>query len=188
MKVSLCCFFFLDVIASYARFEDKLQITHLPEMVFGERVSCLLNIAQTGIRLHFNALDALKAWKQEALPPVEVPAAAKWKFRSKPSDQVILDYDYTFTTPYCGSDVVMLNPDTLSLHFLASFVLNSYLSFAKRFVSHGLECILPILGVDAAALISKFESQNMGKFNDIGRFLLSTANSPNLKDLDHFIV
>ncbi|KAG8098248.1 hypothetical protein GUJ93_ZPchr0013g34671 [Zizania palustris] len=96
----------------FFRFEDKLQTTHLPEMVFGESFLSLEH-AQTGIRLHFNALDALKAWKQEALPPVEVPAAAKWKFRSKPSDQVILDYDYTFTTPYCGSDVVVLNPDTM---------------------------------------------------------------------------
>ncbi|XBH94857.1 hypothetical protein VPH35_085532 [Triticum aestivum] len=90
-------------------FEDKLQTTHLPEMVFGESFVSIQN-AQTGVKLHFNALDALKAWKQEALPPVQVPAAAKWKFRSNPADQVVLDYDYTFTTPYCGSDVV-LNQD-----------------------------------------------------------------------------
>ncbi|CAL4919205.1 unnamed protein product [Urochloa decumbens] len=30
----------------------------------------------------------------------------------KPSDQVILDYDYTFTTLYCGSDAVVLNSGT----------------------------------------------------------------------------
>lgn len=108
--------------ASLHLFEDKLQTTHLPEMVFGESFLSLQH-AQTGIRLHFNALDALRAWKQEALPPVEVPAAAKWKFRSKPSDQVILDYDYTFTTPYCGSDAVVLNSDTMqtSLDGCSSF-------------------------------------------------------------------
>ncbi|KAF0915077.1 hypothetical protein E2562_033193 [Oryza meyeriana var. granulata] len=100
--------------ASLQRFEDKLQTTHLPEMVFGESFLSLQH-AQTGTGLYFNALDALKAWKQEALPPVEVPAAAKWKFRSKPSDQVILDYDYTFTTPYCGSDSVVQNPMQTSL-------------------------------------------------------------------------
>jgi hypothetical protein len=61
-------------------FEDELQTTHLPEMVFGES-SLSLQLLQTGIKLHFNALDALKGWKKEALPPVEVPAAAKWKFR-----------------------------------------------------------------------------------------------------------
>ncbi|KAL3614260.1 TIP41-like protein [Castilleja foliolosa] len=82
--------------------EEKLQTTHLPEMVFGE--SCLvLKHASSGIRVHFNAFDALHGWKQEALPPVEVPAAAKWKFRSESNDPVKLDYDYTFTTPYCGS-------------------------------------------------------------------------------------
>ncbi|KAJ8484853.1 hypothetical protein OPV22_017338 [Ensete ventricosum] len=66
------------ILGSLARqeLEEKLGTSHLPEM----------------------------GWMQEALPPVEVPAAAKWKFRSKPSQQVILDYDYTFTTPYCGSE------------------------------------------------------------------------------------
>ncbi|KAE8783940.1 TIP41-like protein [Hordeum vulgare] len=93
-------------------YEDKLQTTHLPEMVFGESFVSIQH-AQTGVKLHFNALDALKAWKQEALPPVQVPAAAKWKFRSNPADQVILDYDYTFTTPYCGSDAVVLNQDAI---------------------------------------------------------------------------
>nr|ALT31516.1 tip41-like protein [Rehmannia glutinosa] len=84
------------------QWEEKLQTSHLPEMVFGE--SCLaIKHVSSGIKVHFNAFDALCGWKQEALPPVEVPAAAQWKFRSKPTDQVILDYDYTFTTPYCGS-------------------------------------------------------------------------------------
>ncbi|KAK3149269.1 hypothetical protein QOZ80_3AG0215140 [Eleusine coracana subsp. coracana] len=93
-------------------FEDELETTHLPEMVFGESFLSLEHL-QTGIKLHFNALDALKAWKKEGLPPVEVPAAAKWKFRSKPSDQVILDYDYTFTTPYYGSDDLVSKPGTM---------------------------------------------------------------------------
>lgn len=74
-------------------------------MVFGESWLDLIH-EETGIRIHFNAFDALVGWKEEALPPVEVPAAAQWKFRSKPSQQVILDYDYTFTTPYAGSEVL----------------------------------------------------------------------------------
>ncbi|XP_077224942.1 TIP41-like family protein [Tasmannia lanceolata] len=90
--------------------EDKLGSSHLPEMVFGESSLLLLHV-DSGIKIHFNAFDALNGWKQEALPPVEVPAAAKWKFRSKPFQQVILDYDYTFTTPYCGSETVELNTD-----------------------------------------------------------------------------
>lgn len=49
-------------------------------MVFGDSSLFLLHVG-TGIKLHFNAFDALMGWMQEALPPVEVPAAAKWKFR-----------------------------------------------------------------------------------------------------------
>nr|QJI10279.1 type 2A phosphatase activator [Datisca glomerata] len=85
--------------------EHKLQTSHLPEMVFGESALVLKHV-HTGMKIHFNAFDALTGWKEEALPPVEVPAAAQWKFRSKPSQQVILDYDYTFTTPYCGSETI----------------------------------------------------------------------------------
>ncbi|KAG7976634.1 hypothetical protein I3843_06G160100 [Carya illinoinensis] len=90
--------------------EQKLQTSHLPEMVFGES-SLVLKHVNGGIKIHFNAFDALNGWKQEALPPVEVPAAAKWKFRSKPLQQVILDYDYTFTTPYCGSETIEIYTD-----------------------------------------------------------------------------
>ncbi|BBN18269.1 type 2A phosphatase activator TIP41 [Marchantia polymorpha subsp. ruderalis] len=85
------------------RWGQLLDTTHLPEMVFGDS-SLELKHEATGIKIHFNALDGLRGWKKEGLPPVEVPAAAKWKFASKPSQQVILDYDYTFTTPYCGSE------------------------------------------------------------------------------------
>ncbi|XWS62971.1 hypothetical protein CRYUN_Cryun06bG0056400 [Craigia yunnanensis] len=90
--------------------EQNLQTSHLPEMIFGE--SCLvLKHVGSGTKIHFNAFDALAGWEQEGLPPVEVPAAAQWKFRSKPFQQVILDYDYTFTTPYCGSEMVELDSD-----------------------------------------------------------------------------
>ncbi|KAG6421899.1 hypothetical protein SASPL_118458 [Salvia splendens] len=93
------------------QWEEKLQTTHLPEMVFGE--SCLiLKHINSGLKLHFNAYDALCGWKLEALPPVEVPAAALWKFRCQPNDQVILDYDYTFTTPYSGSAGVEKSPES----------------------------------------------------------------------------
>ncbi|GLT47338.1 hypothetical protein SLA2020_210430 [Shorea laevis] len=96
--------------SSLQQWEEKLQTSHLPEMIFGE--SCLvLKHISSGTKIHFNAFDALAGWKKEGLPPVEVPAAAKWKFRSKPSQQVILDYDYTFTTPYFGSEVTEIDPD-----------------------------------------------------------------------------
>ncbi|KAF3533928.1 hypothetical protein DY000_02036601 [Brassica cretica] len=92
--------------------EEKLKTSHLPEMVFGENTLVLKHLS-SNTKIHFNAFDALAGWKQEGLPPVEVPAAAKWKFRSKPSQQVILDYDYTFTTPYSGSGVVEKDQETV---------------------------------------------------------------------------
>lgn len=87
------------------QWEEKLLTSHLPEMVFGDS-SLVLKHLKSGLKIHFNAFDALAGWKQEALPPVEVPAAEKWKFKSQLFQQVILDYDYTFTTPYCGSETV----------------------------------------------------------------------------------
>lgn len=90
--------------------EKKLETSHLPEMVFGENTLILKHL-NSGTKIHFKAFDALCGWKQEALPPVEVPAAAKWKFRSKPFEEVILDYDYTFTTPYCGSGAIEIEKE-----------------------------------------------------------------------------
>ncbi|XP_074585749.1 TIP41-like protein [Curcuma longa] len=100
------------ILSSLSReeLEKELGTSHLPEMVFGGSALCLLHEG-SGVKLHYNAVDALKGWMEEALPPVEVPAAAKWKFRSKPSQQVILDYDYTFTTPYSGSETVETEPE-----------------------------------------------------------------------------
>ncbi|CAK9181147.1 unnamed protein product [Ilex paraguariensis] len=95
---------------SLQQWEQKLQTSHLPEMIFGDS-SLVCKHVNSGIRVYFNTFDALVGWKQEALPPVEVPAAAEWKFRSKPSQQVILDYDYTFTTPYCGSQALEKNSE-----------------------------------------------------------------------------
>ncbi|KAG6710687.1 TIP41-like protein isoform X2 [Carya illinoinensis] len=96
--------------SSLQLWEEKLRTSHLPEMIFGES-SLVLKHLKSGIKIHFNSFDALNGWKQEALPPVKVPAAAKWKFRSKPSQQVILDYDYTFTTPYSGSETIEIETE-----------------------------------------------------------------------------
>ncbi|XP_058769540.1 TIP41-like protein [Vicia villosa] len=96
--------------SSVQEWEKKLVTSHLPEMVFGEN-ALILKHSNSGTKIHFNAFDALCGWKQEALPPVEVPAAAKWKFRSKPFEEIILDYDYTFTTPYCGSGAIEIDKD-----------------------------------------------------------------------------
>ncbi|KAK0583160.1 hypothetical protein LWI29_034092 [Acer saccharum] len=96
--------------STFQEWEEKLDTTHLPEMVFGES-GLVLKHVKTGTKIHFNAFDALGGWKKEGLPPVEVPAAAQWKFRSKPFQQVILDYDYTFTTPYDGSETIEMDTE-----------------------------------------------------------------------------
>lgn len=94
-------------------FEDELQTTHLPEMVFGESFLSLQH-TQTGMKFHFNALDALKAWKKEALPPVEVPAAAKWKFRR--SSITVLPFFFTqFILPSICSERCWLILASLTL-------------------------------------------------------------------------
>ncbi|KAG5526373.1 hypothetical protein RHGRI_032602 [Rhododendron griersonianum] len=90
--------------------EQKLESSHFPEMIFGDS-SLVLKHMNSGTKIHFNVFDALTGWKQEALPPVEVPAAAIWKYKSESFQQVILDYDYTFTTPYCGSETEEINAE-----------------------------------------------------------------------------
>ncbi|KAE9447114.1 hypothetical protein C3L33_20971, partial [Rhododendron williamsianum] len=90
--------------------EQKLESSHFPEMIFGDS-SLVLKHMNSGTKIHFNTFDALTGWKQEALPPVEVPAAAIWKYKSESFQQVILDYDYTFTTPYCGSETEEINAE-----------------------------------------------------------------------------
>lgn len=47
---------------------------------------------------------------------------------SKPSQQVILDYDYTFTTPYCGSATVEIDKD---LVLIPSFFSMDYICHLK---------------------------------------------------------
>ncbi|CAN6544402.1 unnamed protein product [Malus baccata var. baccata] len=81
-------------------------------MVFGDS-GLFLEHVKSGATIHFNSFDALVGWKKEALPPVEVPAAAQWKFRTKPSQQVIMDYDYTFTKPYSGSETLKFDADKI---------------------------------------------------------------------------
>jgi type 2A phosphatase activator TIP41 len=36
---------------------------------------------------------------------------------SKPFEEVILDYDYTFTTPYCGSGAIEIEKELVFIPF-----------------------------------------------------------------------
>eukprot|EP00897_Mesotaenium_endlicherianum_P000722 jgi/Mesen1/10650/ME000009S10439 len=85
-----------------AQFQNELQVAHLPEMVFGGS-SLDLTHAATGVKISFNALDGLRGWVQEQLPPVHIPASALWKQKNDQSVQSVQDYDYTFTTNYSGT-------------------------------------------------------------------------------------
>ncbi|CAI5501239.1 unnamed protein product [Closterium sp. Naga37s-1] len=92
--------------------QAALSTQWLPEMVFGK--SCLrAEHLTTGVGVQMGALEALRGWKEAKLPPVKVPAAAAWGKRSRPSTDIILDYDYTFTTPYCGS-IITSSSNSLS--------------------------------------------------------------------------
>ena len=46
----------------------------LPEMLFNQSRLTVVHEA-SGLVFDFNALDALKGWKQEALPPLQVSVA-----------------------------------------------------------------------------------------------------------------
>ncbi|RZB43692.1 TIP41-like protein isoform B [Glycine soja] len=136
--------------STFQEWEQKLDTSHLPEMVFGENTLILKHLS-SGTNIHFNAFDALRGWKQEALPPVEVPAAAKWKFRSKPSQQVILDYDYTFTTPYCGSGTIEIDKDLYEF-LMRSYIMNEGETSKETSDIHWEDCKDQI---DVVALASK---------------------------------
>lgn len=49
---------------------------------------------------------------------------------SKPFEQVILDYDYTFTTPYCGSETTEVSMEKVSASYVSILFLQiSYHNF-----------------------------------------------------------
>eukprot|EP00898_Chlorokybus_atmophyticus_P004833 jgi/Chlat1/5350/Chrsp35S05280 len=91
------------------RWEAELGTSHMPEMVFGNSVLELVH-EPSGIGIYFNALNALKAWRQENLPPVQVSVAAEWQRTRKTAVKMIVDYDYTFTTPYAGTVARFIEP------------------------------------------------------------------------------
>ena len=69
----------------------------IPEQCFGDSYLRLTHAA-SGTRLEFTALDALRAWRAEERPPVQVGAAQEWK-RSRQKDveasgAITLEYDW----------------------------------------------------------------------------------------------
>lgn len=85
----------------------------LPEILFADSV-LLLEHQATGAQLRFTAVDALREWRAEDLPPARVGAADAWQ-RARREEiarqgAVVLSYDWTFTTPYRGSTRVVVGP------------------------------------------------------------------------------
>jgi type 2A phosphatase activator TIP41 len=61
----------------------------------------------SGTCISLNALDALREWRVERLPPLQVSSATTWqnarKEEIKMQRAVQLEWDWTYTTPYTGS-------------------------------------------------------------------------------------
>jgi type 2A phosphatase activator TIP41 len=78
----------------------------LPEICFGNS-SLQLRHDASGVVLSFNALDALKQWKADDLPPLKVNLAREWQaarlHEIEKQQAVVLEYDWTYTTSYGGS-------------------------------------------------------------------------------------
>jgi type 2A phosphatase activator TIP41 len=78
----------------------------LPEICFGNS-SLQLRHDASGVVLSFNALDALKQWKADDVPPLKVNLAREWQaarlHEIEKQQAVVLEYDWTYTTSYGGS-------------------------------------------------------------------------------------
>jgi len=85
----------------------------VPEILFGNS-SLELTHAASGVTLSFGALDALRAWRTEDLPPLKVTVAQQWQAARREEIQrqqaVVLEYDWTYTTPYQGTVKRTLSP------------------------------------------------------------------------------
>ncbi|KAI8465486.1 MAG: TIP41-domain-containing protein [Monoraphidium minutum] len=78
----------------------------VPEILFGDSGLELVHAA-SGLALSFSALDALRAWRSEDLPPLKVSVAQQWQAARREEiarqQAVVLSYDWTYTTPYQGT-------------------------------------------------------------------------------------
>lgn len=78
----------------------------LPEITFGNSTLQIRHEA-SGVVLQFTALDALKQWKKDDLPPLKVNVAQQWQAARAQEIQkqqaIVLEYDWTYTTSYQGS-------------------------------------------------------------------------------------
>ena len=79
-------------------FARQIGTTHrLPEQLYGAN-SLSLHHNATGVTIEFNARDALRAWNQENLAPLQVKHAQAWQQSRKQDmerpDFVTFKYDW----------------------------------------------------------------------------------------------
>lgn len=98
-------------------FEAQLGLPHLPDMIFAD--NCLRLVHKSGFGMEFTALDALKCVGIEQ-DIVQVANAKAWKEARADCehvDNVVNQFDWTFTTDYCGT---LLGHDDNSLQVEAN--------------------------------------------------------------------
>jgi type 2A phosphatase activator TIP41 len=82
------------------------KVLTLPEILFGNN-KLVLRHNKSGYELSFSALHALQGWKAEDLPPLKVQVASEWQAARQQEiaaqSALILQYDWTYTTPYQGT-------------------------------------------------------------------------------------
>ncbi|KAF5308104.1 hypothetical protein FQR65_LT00647 [Abscondita terminalis] len=87
---------------TFCLYSNMLHLPHLPEMVFPNNT--LLLSHTSGIKIEFNALDALKLVSSGQLD-LKVSCSESWMESRDPSnlEQKIKPFDWTFTTNYSGT-------------------------------------------------------------------------------------
>ncbi|CAG9462936.1 unnamed protein product [Pedinophyceae sp. YPF-701] len=106
------------ILGDKALHELSDRLSHppkLPEILFGGSYLSLVH-EPTETSFQFRAAEALQGWREENLPPVQVPAAQEWQHHREQEiaaqHPVRMKYDWTFTTPYNGTAVRSGNADS----------------------------------------------------------------------------
>ena len=88
------------------KFKDELGILSIPEQWYDSNFLELKHEA-SGIQFIFKGEDALRAWRAHQLTAVHVAASEQWTHSRKSEMEAHnakqLEYDWTFTTDYCGT-------------------------------------------------------------------------------------
>jgi len=92
--------------ATIEQFEEALQTSTLPELLFSEAGVDLKHVASQ-VHFTFTALEALKDWRAHPLPPIQVTVAQDWQRERMQDIRELgvkkMETDWTFTTPYAGT-------------------------------------------------------------------------------------